>query len=111
MTEKTVKRMAKKRVATKACKSLINDEKRKKNETNVYYKERLKYLSSLRYAVSHYNLAISDMEIANRLLADVDTDNALAELCLNMVMLFRDCLNEEINSIREANGMSKVKNL
>lgn len=111
MKKKTTKKVVKKSVATKVGKSLINDEERKKNETNVYYKERLKYLSSLRYAVNHYNHAIADLEIANRILANVDTDNAIAELYLNMVMLFRNCLNEEIDSILEANGMSKQKHL
>lgn len=109
--KKTVKKMAKKVITTKANKSLVETEKRMENETNQYYKDRLKYLSSLRYAVSHYNLAIADMEISNRILADVETDNAFAKLYLNMVMLFRDCLNSEIDSIREANGLSKVKHL
>jgi hypothetical protein len=109
--KKTVKKMAKKVITIKADKSLAETDKRMENETNSYLKERLKYLSSLRYAVSHYNLAIADMEISDRILADVENDNAFARLYLNMVKLFRDCLNAEIDSIREANGLSKVKHL
>lgn len=114
MGKETAKKQVKKTCDLKAVLGTQTASEKKnaqKSRDKKYFKKRLKYLMYIRHAVNHFDLSIMDLEIACKHLEFVETDRDFAKMALDITKLVRDAFNDEIDLIREANGMKKVKHL
>lgn len=93
-------------------KTTVNKSDRQYQKEVAYYREREKYLTNLRIATEHYELALADLEIAKAVLDKVpEKEGGFPEFLVNSVKIVNDSIKHEIDCIRMHTGKKKVKQL
>lgn len=93
-------------------KTTINKSDRQYQKEVAYYRGRDKYLTNLRIATAHYELALADLEIAKAVLDKVpDKEGGFPGFAVNTVKIINDSIKNEIDLIRRYTGKKEVKHL